>query len=125
MSSIFKSALVAALLVPNVLGYRLFASHFSGRVYSLTFDRDSEGNGTLAINSSASGCGNMPSWLTLDRTAGSLYCFDESYGRGVVPSFSVAGGALTSTGQASTGGNDVHGWLYGGTDGKGFVATAA
>lgn len=115
------SALAATLLIPTALSARLFASHFSGTVYSLTFERDSDGdNGTLAITSTASGCGDMPSWLTLDRTAGTLYCFDESYGGGIVSSFDVGDGTLKSSGQASTGGNTVHGWLYG----DGFIATA-
>lgn len=119
-----KSALAAALLAPTSVASRLFVSHFSGKVYSLHFEQGSAGNGTLSIESSASGCGNMPSWLTLDRTAGTLYCFDESYGRGVVSSFDVSSGALKQSGQASTGGNDVHGWLYGGDDGSSFLSAA-
>lgn len=50
----------------------------------------------------------------LDGTAGTLYCFDESYGRGIFSSFGVGSETSQLTGQASTAGNDVHGWLYGG-----------
>lgn len=123
MPSLLKSALAAALLVHDALGARLFASHFSGKVYSLTFERNNTGKGMLSVGSSSSDCGRMPSWLTLDQANGTLYCFDESYGVGVVSSLDISGTAIKRSGQSTTGGNDVHGWLYGGADGKGFLAT--
>lgn len=126
MASLIRSALAAALLAPGVLGAHLYVSHFSGEVYSLTFAEDGSGNGTLSVDASTSGCGSLPSWLTLDRTSGSLYCFDESwYGSGVVSSFDVSSSSgARSTGSAKTAGNTVHGWLYGGTNGNSFVSTA-
>lgn len=125
MSSLVKSALAAALLVPSVLGAHLFVSHFSGSVYSLTFEEDDSGNGTLTVDASTSGCGRLPAWLALDRTLGTLYCFDESwYGSGVVSSFDVSSGSAQAKGQARTAGNTVHGWLYGGENGSSFVSTA-
>ena len=125
VSSIAVSALG---LVPTAFGADLFASHFSGTVYSLSYTAENNGNGSLAIKSSASGCGRMPSWLTFDSPSKSLYCFDEtgSWGGGsVVASFTVDGNSkLTSSGQAKSTGGEVHGSLYGGTNGVGFVAMA-
>ncbi|TKA67552.1 hypothetical protein B0A55_08637 [Friedmanniomyces simplex] len=121
----FASALAAVLFAPSVLGTHLFVSHYTGKIYTLTYEPSSSGdNGTLSIDSSATGCGNMPSWLTLDRTSKTLYCFDESSNSGVVSSFDVTGAAPKMTGQAKTSGADVHGWLYGGSDGNGFLSMA-
>ncbi|KAK5741292.1 hypothetical protein LTR17_003998 [Elasticomyces elasticus] len=103
------AALVAVLYAPDVLGTQLFVSHYTGKIYTLNYEASSSGNGTLSIESSASECGKMPAWLALDpKTSTTLYCFDESYGSGV----------------AKTAGGDVHGWLYGGSDGQSFVSTA-
>ncbi|KAK1068749.1 hypothetical protein LTR74_005407 [Friedmanniomyces endolithicus] len=120
-----SSALAAVLLARCVLGTNLFVSHYSGKVYTLTYQPSSNGkNGTLSIDNSVAGCGNMPSWLTLDHTSKSLYCFDESSNSGVVSSFDVTGATPKLTGQAKTSGGDVHEWLYGGSDGQGFLSTA-
>lgn len=121
-------AVTALGLAPSVFGARLFASHFSGSVYSLSYTTGNNGNGSLAITSSAPGCGKMPSWLTFDSPGKSLYCFDEtgSWGGGsAVSSFSVnADGSLKSSGQAKSTGGEVHGSLYGGVNGTSFVAMA-
>ena len=114
-------------LVPSALGANLLVSHFSGSVYSLSYKEGTgNGNNALSIKSSVQGCGKMPTWLTLDSANGTLYCFDEeSTGSGVVSSYVVANdGSLKLSGQAQTVGKDVHGWLYGGEDGKGFVSLA-
>jgi hypothetical protein len=124
-----SSVAVSALgLVPSAFAADLFVSHFSGTVYSLSYTAGNNGNGSLAIKSSASGCGRMPSWLTFDAPSKSLYCFDEtgSWGGGsVVASFSVnADGSVKSSGQAKSTGGEVHGSLYGGVNGTSFVAMA-
>jgi 6-phosphogluconolactonase (cycloisomerase 2 family) len=125
MPSLNPLFLAALGLVPLVLGDKLLVSHYTGKVFSLDLT-----NGTLKSTSSIGGCGKMPSWLTLDSDSGTLYCFDESgagqgVGGGVVTSYSVnSDGSLKQSGQSKTGGGDVHGWLYGGADGKGYVAMA-
>jgi 6-phosphogluconolactonase (cycloisomerase 2 family) len=122
--------LAALGLLPVALADKLLASHYTGQVYSLDLTV-SGSTGTLQSTVSTSGCGKMPSWLTLDSDTGTLYCFDESgagqqgVSGGVVTSYVVnTNGALKQSGQAKTAGGDVHGWFYGGSDGKGFLATA-
>jgi 6-phosphogluconolactonase (cycloisomerase 2 family) len=122
-------AVTALGLVPSAaFAADLFVSHFSGTVYSLSYTSGNNGNGSLALKSSASGCGRMPSWLTFDSPSKSLYCFDEtgSWGGGsVVASFAVnTDGSLKSSGQAKSTGGEVHGSLYGGVNGTSFVAMA-
>jgi len=123
-------AVIAVGIAPAVVADKLLASHYSGQVYSLDLTV-SGSTGTLKTTSSTSGCGKMPSWLTLDSEKGVLYCFDESgagqqgVSGGVVTSYTVnTEGSLKQSGQAKTSGGDVHGWFYGGPDGRGFVATA-
>jgi 6-phosphogluconolactonase (cycloisomerase 2 family) len=122
--------LVALGLVPAAVADKLLASHSSGQVYSLDLTVNGS-NGTLKSTSSTGGCGKMPTWLTLDSATGTLYCFDESgagqqgVNGGVVTSYTVnTDGSLKQSGQAKTAGGDVHGSIYGGSDGRGFVATA-
>jgi hypothetical protein len=68
----------------------------------------------------------MPSWLTLDSASGTLYVTDEStYGSPVLTSVSVANdGSLKSASTARSNGGELHSTLYGGADGKGFIAAA-
>lgn len=125
MSFLPKSALVAILLAPSALAANLFVSHFNGNIYTLTYESQGLSNSSLSIDSVTTGCGNMPSWLTLDEKSRTLYCFDESWGGGVVSSFDISNGSLELTGQAETSGGDVHGYFYGGEDENSFLATAA
>ncbi|KAI9154877.1 putative 6-phosphogluconolactonase [Paramyrothecium foliicola] len=112
-------------LVPSVFSASLLASHFSGKVYTLNFSQNGN-SGNLAITSETTGCGTTPSWLQLYSEDQKVYCFDESWtGRGYIAQYNVAtDGRLTLSTQFSTSGNDVHGVLYGGADGKSFLATA-
>ncbi len=123
MSS-FVQLLAAGILVPGALGATLIASHFAGGVYTLSFTGGNT-SGTLAITSQTNGCGTTPGWIELYSDTRKLYCFDESWsGSGVLAEYSVGNdGRLSITGSAKTTGNSVHGLLYGGADGKGFVAT--
>ncbi|KAI7178871.1 hypothetical protein D0869_04472 [Hortaea werneckii] len=114
--------LTAALLVQSSVASQLFVSHLSGSVYSLTYESSNNGNGSLSIDYSTTECGNMPTWLDLESDV--LYCFDESYGAGVVSSFDIKNSSFELRGQADTKGSDVHGCLYGGSNGSSFMATA-
>ncbi|KAJ5972594.1 Cytochrome cd1-nitrite reductase-like C-terminal heme d1 [Penicillium vulpinum] len=51
----------------------LWATHYSGDVYSLTLK-----NNDLSISQTLKTCGGMPSWLTLDPKTRTVYCTDES-----------------------------------------------
>ena len=52
---------------------RLWATHYNGNVYTLTF-----AEGKLSLTDTLKTCGEMPSWLTFDAESRVLYCSDES-----------------------------------------------
>ncbi|KAI1463379.1 3-carboxy-cis,cis-mucoante lactonizing enzyme [Daldinia caldariorum] len=118
-----KTLLLGTLgLAPEVLAANLLASHYTGKIFSLSFTGRGS-NATLVNKSSVSGCGRLPAWLHVDSRV--VYCVDEDwFGSGVLASYSVASdGSLKQTGSASTAGASVHGTPYGGENGKGFFAT--
>lgn len=112
-------------MLPAALGANLLVSHYSGNLYSLSLTA-SGGTGTLAIKQTLRAGGSMPSWLTLDSATGTLYVTDEStYGSPVLTTVSVASdGTLKTLATARANGGEVHSALYGGSDGKGFIAAA-
>lgn len=100
----------------------LYATHYSGTVNYLTFDGSS-----LSLTTSTRTGNTLPSWITYDGPGKALYIPDENfYGQaGTLVSFSIgANGALTATGKATTPQGVVATCLYGGADGKGFIANA-
>lgn len=105
--------IVSALLgLPvHVLGVNLLASHYTGKIYSLSYN-----NGSLTVNPSATSVGTLPAWLGLDTSNGAktVYSVDESwYGSGVLASFTVgANGSLIQTGALTSSGASVHGTPY-------------
>jgi hypothetical protein len=121
--------LVAGLsLLPTVFAATstLLASHFSGAIFTLSLNtQGNNGTGTLGITSAAGGCGTTPTWLQYYSDTKKLYCFDESWqGYGTMAEYNVSSdGSIVVNGQAKTGGNDVHGTLYGGPMGRSFIAT--
>ncbi|KAF2272195.1 putative isomerase YbhE [Westerdykella ornata] len=118
-----KTLVLAGLttLVSESVAVKLLATHFSGTVYTLDFD----GKSTTKITSQTKGCGVTPTWLHLDSSSNTAYCFDESWmGSGVLSQYTLdSQAALKLQASARTAGNTVHGSTYGGTDGKGFIAT--
>ncbi|KAI3325212.1 putative isomerase YbhE [Xylariaceae sp. AK1471] len=98
-------------LPAHVLGANLLASHYTGKIFSLTLS-----NSSLTVTSSATGAGNLPAWLGLDSSTGAqtVYSVDEDWnGSGTLASFTVgANGALTQTGKLTTSGASVHGTPY-------------
>ncbi len=126
----FKSSLSALLcLVPATAlaaTTRLLASHYNGNIYTLTLTTGS-GTPSLAVSSSIKACGQMPSWLTLDKEAANVYCTDESganTGSSLTALSVGANGALKITGTDRTPGGELHSTLFGGSDGQGFIAAA-
>ncbi|PVI03899.1 putative isomerase YbhE [Periconia macrospinosa] len=121
MRSTSLAAFLAAL--PSAMSVKLLASHYTGQIYTLDFNAQAS---TLTSTGSVGGCGRLPGWLEYYSSDNTVYCFDESwFGSGFIASYNISSsGALTQFQQAPTTGNDVHGLLYGGADGKGFVATA-
>ncbi|KAK0628778.1 Lactonase, 7-bladed beta-propeller-domain-containing protein [Bombardia bombarda] len=125
MLSLFTALLGIGLVPTGVFGATLLASHYNGQLYSLSLTTTGS-TGKLAITSQSTGCGTTPGWLEYYSDTKQLYCFDESWtGSGYIAQFTVAdNGKLSMTSQLRTSGNDVHGLLYGGPEGKSFVATA-
>jgi hypothetical protein len=68
----------------------------------------------------------MPSWLTLDSASGNLYCVDEAeYGSPVLTNLAVGSdGTVKSVVTARSTGGELHSSLYGGSNGKGYIAVA-
>ncbi|KAI1342297.1 putative isomerase YbhE [Xylariaceae sp. FL0016] len=108
-------------LQAQVLGANLLASHYTGKIYSLSYGS----NGSLAVTSSATGCGTLPAWLHLDSMAKTVYSVDEDWnGSGVLASYTVAtDGSLKQSGSLAVKGASVHGTPYGGENGSSFFAT--
>ena len=121
---ILNLSLPALCLFPAVVlgASTLFVSHYTGRMYTLTL---SDG-GQLSIASQISSGAKMPSWITIDSAGKTIYITDETgFGGGSLTAFNIgANGALTQKSQAKTPGGELHSTLYGGTDGKGFIAMA-
>ncbi|OTB02633.1 hypothetical protein M426DRAFT_61888 [Hypoxylon sp. CI-4A] len=123
----FKTLVFGTLsLAPEVFGATLLASHYTGKIFSLSYSGGGS-NATLVTKSSIEGCGTLPAWLHVDAGSPTVYCVDEDWnGSGLLSSYSVGSdGTLTQTGQAVTKGSSVHGSPYGGgdVDGYNFIAT--
>ena len=127
MSSIKHALLAGVAVLPTTFAATatLLASHFGGAVFTLSLTTGGNGTGSLAITSAAGGCGSTPTWLTYYSDTKKLYCVDESWqGYGTIAEYNVStDGSLVVTGQALSTGNDVHGTLYGGPNGRSFLAT--
>ncbi|KAJ5174033.1 Cytochrome cd1-nitrite reductase-like C-terminal heme d1 [Penicillium coprophilum] len=67
------SALGTTAAITSQPPAHLWATHYSGNVYSLTL-KDND----LSISQTLDTCGDMPSWLTLDAHTRTVYCTDES-----------------------------------------------
>jgi hypothetical protein len=55
--------------------YNLWVSHYSGKVYTLSFDAATS---ELSIIQELESCGGLPSWLAWDGELG-VYCIDETF----------------------------------------------
>ncbi|KAF9697077.1 hypothetical protein EKO04_004986 [Ascochyta lentis] len=117
-----------SLLIPFFGGAaaaaNLYATHYSGTINHLAFD-----NSSLTLVSSAKTGQTLPSWITYDAASKKLYIPDENFvnedSKGILVSYSVgANGALTKAGNATTPRGGVATILYGGKDGKSFIANA-
>ncbi|KZL70910.1 nitrous oxide N-terminal region containing protein [Colletotrichum tofieldiae] len=113
---------VCLAAIPGAIGATLIASHYSGQLYTLSLSPTNE----LTITNSVSSGNRMPAWLDLDSTSKTLYIPDEvQWGQPLLKSFSIAAdGSLTPKGQVQTAGGELHSTLYGGSNGKGYIALA-
>ena len=102
----------------------LWASHYSTATLNyLNFDGNS-----LTLKSSVSSGNTLPSWLTYDSVGKTLYVPDEVFtgqNGGTLMSYSVGNnGSLQMIGKGQTPQGVVATALYGGPDGRSFIANA-
>lgn len=117
------SIFYATLLAAGTSATQLYASHYSGTLNVLSL----EGNALRLVKSISTG-NKLPSWITYDRFDKVLYVTDEVfYGSlsGNLASFSIGSdSALNAAGKGPTAMGVVAAALYGGADGKSFIANA-
>jgi len=124
MAPVISTLFAGLCLFSETLAVRLYAANFAGQVHTLNLALTGPSTGSLTSTQKSSGCGVTPAWLHYEDSLKTLFCFDESWqGSGVLTTYSVGSSGLSQSGSARTAGNTVHGSLYGGKDGKGFVAT--
>lgn len=113
----------ATLLGAGASAATLYASHYSGTLNTLSLD----GNSLRLANSISTG-NKLPSWITYDSVGKAVYVPDEVFygaSSGNLASFSVSNtGTLSATGKGPTAMGVVATALYGGVDGKSFIANA-
>jgi len=101
----------------------LWATHYSGTLNYLTFSGKS-----LTLTSSSKVGNNLPSWITYDSAGKAIYVPDEVFqgpSTGSLVSMSIGNnGTVKATGTGITPQGVVANTLYGGADGKGFIANA-
>ena len=114
---------ILSLLTASAVAENLYATDYSGFVYSINF---SPNNNTLTKTQQLQSCGQMPSWFEFDAQTRTLYCADEnSFPNGSLTTFSAApDGTLTQQAQIETIGGGVNTVLYGGSEGDSYIAIA-
>lgn len=118
-----SSLLSVALLSSGTGAASLYASHYSGTINTLNL------NGVALTLAKSTTTGNtLPSWITYDSAGKALYIADEVFygaSSGNLASFSIgSNSALEATGKGPTAMGVVATTLYGGADGKSFIANA-
>lgn len=127
MTTFLQSTLFSVLLASaGANAANLFVSHFEGEVSTLSLTTTDNATYSLNVTSSSTGCGQLPSWLTLDSDSETLYCTDEWWNEdSTVTAISLGpDGALTDTVQTVAEGGAVHNTLYSGEDGAQYLASA-
>lgn len=106
----------------------LYATHYSGSVYTLSLEDGDDGY-SLSVASELKTCGPMPSWITLDPESKLLYCSDETgdaSSNGSLTSLSIGeDGSLTEAAKTDAApGGGVNSIIYTGDDGSKYLAIA-
>ncbi|KAJ4982751.1 hypothetical protein SVAN01_11756 [Stagonosporopsis vannaccii] len=112
-----------ALFMTVVCAATLYASHYSGTINTLYLD----GNTLRLVNSTSTG-NKLPSWITYDSVGKTLYVPDEVFygaSSGNLASFSISSdGVLNAARRGPTAMGIVATSLYGGPEGRSFIANA-
>ena len=127
MAPIKVLLLTALSLASESLAVRLLGTHFSGPIFTYDLKLTGETAGSLSISSNTTSGAVTPTWIVFDQDTRNFYVIDESWqGSGVLTQWSLdrkPGSAPKLVASAKTTGNSVHATLFGGKDGKGFIAT--
>ncbi|KAK4960826.1 hypothetical protein LTR66_012854 [Elasticomyces elasticus] len=115
-----------AAITATASATNLFVSSYAGNITTLSL---TEHKGLFSLEKVFfnGGCAPSPSWLTLDRGRGTLYCLDEGL---PVPNGSLSSylirpdGSLTQVERADTLNGPVSGVLYGDASGERAIALA-
>ncbi|KAL4895145.1 Lactonase, 7-bladed beta-propeller-domain-containing protein [Aspergillus ambiguus] len=114
------------LLLPLAAAASLYATHYSGSVYTLSLDASAT-RPTLRLAHDQPLCGGMPSWLTLDPTQPVIYCSDETGDattNGTLSALTIGpDGRLAAQAKTSAPGGGVHSVIYAGDSGR-YLAIA-
>ncbi|GAB1215285.1 hypothetical protein ATERTT37_004471 [Aspergillus terreus] len=103
----------------------LYATHYSGTVFTLSLDESPTGY-NLSIAHSGTLCGKYPSWLTYDATSNLIFCSDEDGGNtnnGSLSALAIADdGSLSEQAKTTAPGSGVHNVVYEGDQGERYLA---
>lgn len=95
----------------------LYVSHYAGQVQTLnlTASAGSDHPPAMANVATSTGCGESPSWLTLDHANAVLYCVNEGFTSGGSLSAlrTNSDGSLTTLNKAGTSAGPVSAVLFG------------
>lgn len=115
-STIFNSAAML-LTAGQAASCMLYVSSYSGKVHTLNLTQSagSDAPPAMAEVSASSGCGDNPSWLTLDHANAALYCVDEGFNTGgsLNSLRTNTDGSLTSLNKAATKAGPVSAVFFG------------
>lgn len=120
-----RLSVLVALSAPLVAAVNLWATHYSGHLYTLELAEDK-----LRISDKQKTCGAMPSWLTYDSEARVVYCSNEEgtadpSTHGSLTAYDVGpGGKLKQVATMHTVGGGVNSVIYEGGKGQKFLAIA-
>lgn len=120
-----RPSALLALSTPLVAAVNLWATHYSGHVYTLALS-----GRELRVVDAAKTCGAMPSWLTFDSEARVLYCTDEDgtadpSTHGSLTAYRAGrDGKLEKVATTETVGGGVNSVIYEGGKGEKFLAIA-
>ncbi|OKO98748.1 hypothetical protein PENSUB_8999 [Penicillium subrubescens] len=104
---------------------RLWATHYNGNVYTLSFNGHD-----LSLADTAKTCGAMPSWLTFDPETRTVYCSDEDgtadpSTHGSLWAYQAGeDGKLHQIAKTNTVGGGVNSVIYEDGDGEKYLAIA-
>jgi hypothetical protein len=116
-TGLFGAAALTGLAPTPADATLLYVSSYIGTVTTLNLTLGADGVGSsLTTLSTTNGCAPSPSWLTLDRANGVLYCSDEglSTPNSTLSSFKTgADGKLTQLGKVETINGPVSSVIYG------------